>query len=515
MAAAPAIAERPRYDLLIDDGLIVDGTGAAPRRGDVAIRGDRIVRIAPRIDPARAARVIDARSLIVAPGFIEPHAHITAIADHPLAENFLRQGVTTIVNSLHSLDQPYPLGPFLDGLRVAPNTVWTTGHSWLRKRVIGLENRAPSAAELAEMQRLASDAMDDGAIGLATGLEYIPANFAKADEIEAIARATRRPHALYMTHLRDEGSALIPAVEEALAVGRAAKLPVHINHLKSTGVSNAGAAERVLGIIDDANTRGARVSFDVYPYDAYSTYSTVLFPSWALAGGTEGFRARIADPVVRARLLAELPAIFAAQTLGTLDSVQFRDIAGDTSFAGRTLGDWLRANNRPATIEAGMAALIELQAAGGFTGIFRAMADRDIDAFLRHSSSFISSDGDLVTPGEGYPHPRSYGAFPRVLARYVRERPVLSLEEAVRKMTSGVADVHGLAGRGRLVVGAYADIVVFDANRIADRATFTDPHHYSEGVVHVLVNGVPVLADGRVTGARPGRPLRRIGWRRR
>jgi N-acyl-D-amino-acid deacylase len=499
-----------RYDLVIRGATIIDGTGAAGFRGDVAIRDDRIVKVAQDLATSAARKVIDASGLTLAPGFIEPHAHITDIASYPVPENFLRQGITTIVNSLHSLDQPYPLGPFLDGLKVAPNTVWTAGHSWQRKRIIGLDNRPPTPAELARMAQLTSEAMDDGAIGYATGLEYIPANFAAPDEVIALAGASRRPNAIYFSHLRDEGSALLAAVDEAINVGRKTGLPVHINHLKSTGIANQGAGGAVLAAIDAANDTGLQVSFDVYPYEAYSTYSTVLFPSWVLAGSPADYARRIDDPATRARLKQEMAGIYQAQTLGTPDSVQFREIAGDARFAGKTLRDWLRAHNRPETADGMIDALIELQRDGGFTGIFMAMADRDITAFIRHPRASISSDGDLIAFGKGYPHPRSYGAFPRILGHYVRERQVLTLEAAVLKMTSRPAQDLHIADRGMVKPGYFADIVIFDANRVTDHATFADPHRYSEGIAYLLVNGVLVIESGAVTGARPGRALRRV-----
>ena len=497
------------YDLVIQHGIVIDGSGAARQSLDIAVRGDRIVRIAPHIAATNVRTVIDATGLVVAPGFIESHAHISDIAAHPDAENFLRQGITTIVASLHSMDQPYPLGAFLDSLRVAPNTMWTAGHTWMRKRVLGLENRAPTPAELATMQRLVSEAMDDGAIGLGTGLEYTPANFSKTDEVTTLARSSARPHAVYVTHLRDEGVALMPAIDEALTIGRDAKLPVHISHLKITGQAGWGGSARVLQKLEDATRAGTRTSFDVYPYLAYSTYSDLLFPAWALAGGTAAFARRAADPATRARLLTEMRDIFRSQTGNTLESVQFREHPSDSGLNGKTLADHLRARGVPLTLDSGFDALIALQATGGFIGVFYGMSDQDLDLFLQHPAASVSSDGDLVTPGVGFPHPRSYGAFPRVLARYVRERHVLTLEAAIHKMTGVPSAMLGVPRRGLLREGNFADIVVFDAERIVDRATYSDPHHYSEGVVSLFVNGVAVLRNGSATGNRPGRPIRR------
>ncbi len=499
---ASASAE-PIYDLVLKGGRIVDGTGAPESRGDVAIRGDRIAKVGGDIPAAEARRTIRVDGLVVAPGFIEPHAHISEIDRLPLPENLLRQGITTVVNSLHSSPQPAPLKPYLAALRAGPNTVWTAGHSWARAKVMGLADRPPTAAEMAAMKALAREAMDAGAIGLGTGLEYIPANYARTDEVMALARSVARPGARYITHLRDEGAALLPAIDEAIAIGRASGLPVHVNHLKNTGVANWGQTGAVL---DRLQAAGA--TFDVYPYTAYSTYSTVLFPGWALAGGVEAYRARIADPAVRARLAAEMLPIYQAQTSGRLDSVTFREVSGHPELSSRTLADHVAALGKPDTLEAGVEALIDLQAGGGFLGIFEAMSPQDVERFLLHPAAAISSDGDLIAFGKGFPHPRSYGAYPRFLGRYVREKGVIGLEAAIHKMTGVPAAQLGLADRGLLKAGQAADVVVFDPATIIDRATFVQPHQYSEGVVHLLVNGTPVLSHGYLTGAKPGRPLR-------
>lgn len=503
----PATARLPEYDIILTGGIVVDGSGAPARSADVAISGDRVAAIGPGLADRKARKVVDVSGLIVAPGFIEPHAHITDIAAFPRPENFLRQGITTIVNSLHSLDQPYPLAPFLRALKVAPNTAWTAGHSWERKRVMGLEDRAPDAAELARMSALVEEAMNDGALGLSTGLEYIPAAYSTSDELIALAKASSRPNAVYSTHMRDEGAKLMVSIDEALLVGQAAGVPVHINHIKTTGAANWGRSVDALDRIDAVRRGGQRVSLDVYPYTAYSTYSTVLFPPWSLAGGTPAFARRASDPANRTRIFEESRALYPMQTGGALDSIQFRD--GVEGFAGKTLGDYLAANGRPQTLDAGINALIDLEASGGFTAIFHAMDDADIDRFLLHSQTCLSSDGDLIRFGEGFPHPRSYGAFPRLLGHYVRTRKLLTLEAAIHKITALPASAFALRDRGTLRPGAYADITVFDPKTIADRATFTDPHRYSVGVEHMWINGVPVLEAGRLTDHLPGRALRR------
>ncbi len=258
-----------------------------------------------------------------------------------------------------------------------------------------------------------------------------------------------------------------------------------------------------------ANARGARVSFDLYPYAAYSTYSDVLFPGWVLADGPDSVRARLTNADPLRRVQTEMRAIFVAQTGGTAASIRFRRIAQAPQFTGKTLADYLAAQHVAESLDTIIDALIVLQRDGGFTATVEAMSERDIEAFLRQPASMVSTDGDLVTPGKGFPHPRSYGAFPRVIARYVGERHVLSFESAIAKMTSVPARTLGLKDRGVIRTGMVADLVVFDRARFVDKATFTDPHHYADGVVHLFVNGAAVIRDGVLTGARPGRTLRR------
>ena len=502
-------------DLILRGGTVVDGTGAPGRRADVAIRDGVITAVGRHLRGGAGARIMDVTGLIVAPGFIDPHAHISGIAQQPDAENFLRQGITTIFNSLHSLDQPYPLGAFLDTLHVAPNTLWTAGHTWMRNRVMGQDDRAPTAVELDSMSALVSRAMDDGAFGLGTGLEYIPARYAARAELVALARAAKRRGSVYVTHLRDEGATLEHAVAEAIDIGRTTAQPVHISHIKSTGAANWGKSRTILRTIDSVNARGPRVSFDIYPSAAYSTYSDVLFPGWVLADGQDSVRARLTSPETVRRVRAEMRPIFVAQTSGTAAGILLRTIPSAPEFTGKTLADVLAARGVAESLDAIIDAVIALQRDGGFTATFEAMSEPDIEAFLRHPAAMVSSDGDLVTPGTGFPHPRSYGAFPRVLARYVSERGVLSFESAIAKMTGVPARTLGLHNRGLLRVGMAADIVVLDRARFRDAATFTDPHHYAEGVVDLFVNGRAVILDGAMTGARPGHALRRPGWRRR
>lgn len=510
LAPAAARAQPPRpYDLLLTNGTIIDGTGAARRQADLAIAGGRIVRISSApIGRDSATRVLDARGLVVAPGFIDIHAHAgTAIASDPLAENFLRQGITTTIASLHSQDEPWPLAPYAAALRAAPNVGFFAGHTWIRKRVMGLANRAPTPGELAHMVALVDSSMQQGALGLATGLEYIPATFATTDEVIALARPAARYGGIYITHMRDEGPRTLDSWREVIRIAREAAIPAQVNHHKVTGAAQFGWTTRTIALLDSARAAGLDVSHDVYPYTAFASYSDLLIPSWALAGGTDSLRRRLSDPATRARIEREMLTIFPEQAGAGLASVQFSTVESHPEFSGKTLADYVRARGQAPTLRNGARAVLELQLAGGFLAIYHSMDEGDVERILRHPYAMIESDGDVVGLGMGFPHPRSYGAFPRVLARYVRERGILTMEQAIHRMTQLPAQRLGIEDRGVLREGLAADVVVFDPARIRDLATYTDPHHYSVGVVHLLVNGVPVIERGSLTGALPGRAV--------
>ena len=499
------------YDLVIRGGTVVDGTGAAAFTADVAIEGDRILAVNPGgIDAAMADRVLDASGLIVAPGFIDQHAHVqTRIHQYPLAENFTRQGITTILASLHSGDQPWPFAEYLDSLEVVPNVGFFAGHTWTRKRVLGLENRAPTAAELEQMKGLVDQTMREGALGLSTGLLYVPANYAETEEIIELAKVAARHGGIYVSHMRDEATGLIDSVAETIRVAREAGLPGQIQHHKATGEPQWGSSRQTLDMIDQARAEGLDITLDVYPYTASSTGSSVLFPQWALADGREGIQKRLNDPQTREQIRKEMREIFLQKRTGTdISRVQFRTIPSMPRFQGMRLSDLALDRGLPVNVDTGIELVMELQLKGGFSAIYHSMQEEDLQRILRHPYAMIDTDGDPVSYGVGYPHPRSYGAFPRVLGRYVRELGVLTLEDAIRKMTSLSADQIGRPDMGRIASGMMADLTIFDAERIRDLATYTDPHRYSVGVQHLVINGVVVMEDAAYTGARPGRVLK-------
>ncbi len=502
-------SQEPPYDLLLRGGLVVDGTGGPSISADVALRGDRIARVG-RIGATEAKEVLEAEGLVVAPGFIDMHAHIqTTIHEYPLAENFTRQGITSIMASLHSGDQPWPLEDYMESLEVAPNVGFFAGHSWVRKEVLGLEDRDPTASELERMKDLVEESMRQGALGLSTGLLYVPANYAETEEVIELAKVAANHGGIYVTHMRNEASGLLDSVAEAIRVGREGGLPVQIQHHKAVGKPQWGLSARTLQAIEDARAEGLDVKLDLYPYTASSTGSSILFPQWSLAGGAEAFAARIAEPETRRRIEEDMKRIFLEECAGDdLASVQFRVVPFERAYDGKTLADLARDRGMPQTVDSAVSLLIEMQLKGGFSAIYHSMNEEDVAAILRHPLAMIETDGDNVSYGVGFPHPRSYGAFPRVLGRYVREQKLLPLEEAVRRMTSLPAEQLGQHERGKVAEGMYADLVVFDPETIADRATYTDPHQYAVGIHHLVVNGILVIRNGAYTGERPGRVLK-------
>ena len=494
--------------LLIQNATIIDGTSAAAFQGDIRILGERITDVGDVLEPTKGDRLIDATGLVVAPGFIDMHAHVSDIHEYPQAENFLRQGITTIVNSLHSHDLPWPLDQYTASLKIAPNIIYFAGFNWTRKTVMGLDNRPPNDVELQQMKDLVRQAMEQGAFGLASGMEYVPAVYASMEEVAALAQVVTQWGGSYFVHMRDEGPNLLASIRDNAEIGKIANVPIHINHIKTTGISNHGKSIDALSLIDSVRASGVDMTIDIYPYAAFMSYSDLLFPAWSLAGGPEAFQNRINDPVQRQRIVLEMKDIFANQAGADFDSIQFEGLPHIEGYGGRTLGDYLRDHDIPETMDAASEALIDLQAQGRFGAIYHSMDEPDIERFLLYPHTMINSDGDLAMCQENHYHPRTYGSFPRVLSTYVRARGVLSLEQAIYKMTGQSAQRLGLQDRGVVKAGNYADLVIFDDKSITDHSTFLKPHQYSTGIKHLVINGQLVLEDGQLTTALPGKALK-------
>jgi len=495
------------FDLLIVNGRVLDGSGNPWRRADVGITGDRIAAVGS-LKGAKAARTIDAAGRIVAPGFIDAHSHAAeALTREPLrdARALVAQGVTTIIGNPDGggpVDLAAQRAALLKG-GIGVNAGLLIGHGSVRSNVMGAADRAPSEEELARMRALVTRAAGEGALGLSSGLFYAPGSFAKLDEVIALAREAG---GVYASHIRDEGNysiGVIAAVQEVIDVADQAGVRGIVTHIKALGPDNWGLGAAAATRIELARARGVDVLADQYPYAASSTsLGAAIVPRWAQAGGGEQFRARLADAATRARIIAEMRENIRRR--GGAASIVIASHARNRALEGQPLDQIAEARQQPAELAA--LALVE---AGGASIVSFNMSDEDLLALMRRPWMMTSSDGGLTLPGEGRPHPRNNGAFTRKLAHYALERGAVSLEEAVRSMTTLPAATFNLPGRGAIAPGAFADIVVFDPAALRERATYADPHQMSEGMWLVLVNGQAVIENGSFTGTRAGRILRR------
>lgn len=503
-----------RLDLVVRGGLVYDGVGERGHRLDIGVRGDRVVALAPKLR-ATGAEEIDARHLAVAPGFVDVHSHAdgTLEAD-PRLESVVRQGITTVVVGADGFSRiPDDMGRTamtdwlaeVDALAPGANVASMVGLGRIRQLVVGDDDRPATAAELARMVDLVRRALSSGAAGASAGLEYTPGAFASRDELVALCRPLARYRLPYSPHMRNEDDRLLEAVEESLEIGRRARCPVHIAHLKTQGPRNWGKLEQVFRAMGKARRAGRDVTFDRYPYLAYQTGLANLFPLWSRDGGDEAFLKRLADSSLTARLTEAVEAKVAL--IGGWDRVMISGVSapGDKSAEGKRMSE-LGEGDRYA-LAVGL-----LTRNGGDVGMVGfAMSEDNLERILRHPHAMVASDGGAVAldgpARRGHPHPRSLGSFPRVLGHYVRERKVLSLGAAIRKMSSAPARRVRLDRRGRIAAGWHADLVVFDPATVADRATFAEPFAYPEGIAAVVVNGRIAVRDGQ-RGPGAGRALR-------
>ena len=527
-----------RFDLIVRGGEVVDGTGAPPRRADVAVIGDRIAAVGD-LAAADAGRVIDATGLIVAPGFIDVQGQsgTTLLADGN-AESHIRQGITSEIIGEGGSPAFWTAADAADSEALAPFgiTVDWTGFSGyfdrlrrsgttvnvgtfvpatqVRRTAIGMDNRPPTADELARMEAMVDQAMRDGAFGLSSALIYVPGSFAKTEELVALAKVAARHNGIYITHIRGESFNIFNALDEAISIGRDAGLPVVIFHLKVAAKPLWGRMNEAVARIEKANAAGTRVTATMYPYAAGGTGLSATLPLWVQEGGREKMLERLNDPATRARARKEIETkIDGWENLlmgATFEGIQIASVPRDfdQSIVGKRISQ-IAAERKSDPWEVYFQLLI---ASGGRIGaLYHMMSEADVATGLRApfvtigtDSSALRSEGILA---RGAPHPRSYGTFPRVLGKYVREEKVLSLPDAVHRMTGAAAAQMGLRDRGLLRERYFADLVVFNPATVKDTATYEQPHQYPIGIEHVVVNGVPVVDPKGLTGARPGRPL--------
>jgi N-acyl-D-amino-acid deacylase len=511
------IAQQTPYDLIIRNARIIDGTGSPWFRSDVALRGDSVARIAFRID-APAARTIDAADRIVAPGFIDIHSHARGgIFEVPTADNYIRQGVTTIIEGPDG-SSPIPMKPFLEKVEAARVTVnfgTFIGQGSVRDLVIGPVNRRSTPDEVEKMRDIVRQGMADGAFGLSTGLFYVPGAFTPTAEVTELARVAGSMGGIHISHMREETIKVADSVRETIEIGEKGGLPTQVTHHKVIGKAYWGSSVQTLRLIDEARARGVDVTLDQYPYTASATaVAAALLPTWAREGGEEAMMKRLRGAGSRADILAEVIRLLKNERGGgDPQNVQLSRCTWDPSLDGKRLGDVTKVRGLEPTIPNAAETVLWIVEQGGCGGIYHAIDEQDLQRIMRHPATMVASDGGVPVFGQGSPHPRSYGTFARVLGRYVRELKVIALEDAVRKMTAFPAQRLGLTDRGVLREGLKADIAVFDPETVRDRATYEQPHQYAEGVSLVVINGQIVFENGSMTAARPGRILYGRGYR--
>ena len=528
---------RPAFDLALVGGTVVDGTGGAPFRADVGITGDAIEAVGA-ISRESARRIVDVPGLHVAPGFIDIHTHSdSSILAYPGAESRAMQGVTTeVTGNCGSSAAPFAgadleerradleeegiglrwtdLASYcevLEETRIAVNQAPLLGQGTLRKNAIGSVNRPLTPEELDGVLRAVEEGMDQGAFGLSTGLEYVPGRYTPAEEIVAMARVVARRGGFYASHIRNEEASLLEAVTEAIEIGRLTGARVEISHLKAAGRANWEKQADALGLLESARRGGVGVLADAYPYTAYSTGLSIFLDDATLEGGSKAMGERLRDPATRARLRREVGERVVADP-GDFDLVVISRVKTPPNrpLVGKNLAQ-IASLRGVEPVEALLALLEEEEGSVSFIG--HGMSPANVETVLAHPLVLIGSDGASMAPSgraaESRPHPRSYGTFARVLGHFCRDRRLFDLATAIKKMTSLPADQVGLRDRGRIGRGKKADLVVFDAAKVKDEATFDDPQRYPTGIARVYVNGALVVESGRHTGARTGRVLRR------
>jgi N-acyl-D-aspartate/D-glutamate deacylase len=511
LAACTMKTQPKKVDILLSGGTVFTGDNLALIKTDVGITGDRIVYVGNDYT-GEAGKTIDVSGLVVSPGFIDMHTHLGPLMKIPDATSHLMQGVTTALGGPDG-GGPWPFESYLDSLekmQLGMNVAYLVGHNSIRKAVMNMDNRSPTDEELASMKSYVQRAMAAGAFGISTGLKYLPGTFSETSELIELSKVAAANGGIYTSHLREEGLGLLAGVTEAIEIGRRANIPIILTHHKAIGMPVWGKSKITLAMVDSARAAGIDVMMDQYPYTASYTGLSVLIPAWAQAGGQAEFIKRTKSPVLRDSILAGIEFnILNDRGGGDLRRVQLALTPWDQSLSGKTLYDWAVQRGMEANEKSGALLVLEAQQSGGGTAIYHAMDENDVERIMQHPMTMIGSDGRLTNINEGWPHPRWYGTFPRVLGKYVREKKVLNLPTALNKMTAMPADRLDLAYRGRIKVGHIADITIFNASTIKDNSKFTDPHHYPTGIEYVLVNGVLAVNDGEITHNRAGKLLRK------
>lgn len=498
------------YDLVIRNARIIDGTGNPWFHGSIAVKNGKIARVG-KLDSANAKQTIDAKNQIVAPGFIDVHAHVEEIYNNPSAENFIRMGVTTLVTG-NCGGSATDVKEFLGQMKEKPlavNLATLIGHNSVRSKIMGTDNRAPTADEQLKMNALVEQAMKDGAVGFSTGLIYVPGTYSKTVEVVELAKAAAKYDGIYASHIRDEGTKVVEAIKEAIDIGEQAKMPVEISHFKISSKALWGETPTTLGLVEDARKRGFQVTIDQYVYTASSTSLDARMPGWAIAGGREEGKKRLADKATREKIIAEMKEDLKKKDFKDYSFAYVASYKAKPEFNGKNIAEITKTVRNSKKPDAQIEQIFEMYENGGAAMVYRVMDEADVKNIMRQPYAMIASDSSVRDFGAGVPHPRGYGNNARVLAKYVREEKIITLEDAVRKMTSLPAQTFNLKDRGLIREGFSADIVIFDEKTIADNATFEKPHQYATGFSNVIVNGEIVFDGEKMTGKMSGQPLYR------
>lgn len=503
------------YDVIIINGKILDGTGNSWYHADLAVKDGKIAAIG-KLNRQSAAKIIDAKGQIVAPGFIDVHTHIEGEeARNPEATNFIYDGVTTVVtgNCGSSQVDMRKYFRFLDSIGLSINVAALIGHNDVRRAVLGRAMRDPDTAELQRMVQLVEQAMKDGAVGFSTGLIYIPGTYAKTEEVVALAAAAARYNGVYASHIRNEGDSVVAAINEAIHIGRVNKMPVEISHFKVSGQQNWGRSRETIALIEAARKEGLDVTIDQYPYTASSTSLSTMLPDEILADGQDSIVARLQRPETRKYVIDYMLNRLKKRKLKHFSYAVVAYYRHDTTLNGKSIEQVNLIKGRKHKAKAEAETVIEMMINGGASMVFHGMSEPDVKRIMQYPFNMFASDASIRIYGAGVPHPRGYGTNARVLGKYVRDEKVITLEEAIRRMTSLPAQKFQMKDRGLLREGMAADVVVFDPATVRDLSTYEQPHQFSTGFSHVLVNGKIVLENGKHTGVRSGVTLKGPGYK--
>jgi len=508
------VSAQNHADILIQNGKIVDGTGNSWFYGDVAVKDSTIIAIG-NLKSWQADKIIDARGWVVAPGFIDVHSHIEDDeTKNPFANNFIMDGVTTVItgNCGGSADDLKKFFWRIDSMKTSINVASLVGHNTVRRQAMGLDNRLATADEQKKMEELVAQAMKDGAVGLSTGLIYLPGMYSNTEEVIGLAKAAANYNGVYASHIRNEENGVKDAINEAINIGKAANMPVEISHFKVSGPANWGRSKETLPLIEAARKEGYDVTIDQYPYAASSTNLGIRLPDWALAGGQDSLKKRINDEQMHKQIIKEMLEMQDKYKYKNYSYAYVAMHSADTSLNGKNISEINKLKGRKARMKYEAETILDMMWAGGAQMVYHSMNEDDVRYFMKYPFNMIGADGGVVVYGRGMPHPRAYGTNARVLAKYVRDEKLVSLEEMIRRMTSLAAQKFQLKDRGLIKEGMAADIVIFDPNEVTDKATFEQPHQFSAGFHFVLVNGQLVIENGKHTGTKSGITLKGPGF---